>query len=423
MLKHAKRNLILLYTISTGMILTLVIGLLFYSSIKQAITFEKNIFQNAIFSVNYFIQNETDLTHSQLSEIENQTHVMIDIQEIDPSYKGSLSSKTNREFLFKTLKNELNKIVIAVNLFEDSVYKNPIVTIKGEKHDYYYGTSLTFPNEKETIYILYYLDFSKIISLKTVLTYIFIEVIGLLLLFLLSNILVKKALIPIDINIQKQKEFVAAASHELKSPLAVIQANASAIKFEPSQASFYIKGILNECQRMSRLIQDMLFLASNDSHRWTIKKELIDTETFLIETYETHISYCHEKKQILTLDLPKEELPPFHADKERLSQVLAILLDNAISYSPAKSVVTIRSFIQNDSIVFDIEDHGLGIPNTAKEYIFDRFYRADPSRSDKKHVGLGLSIALEIVKLHNGKISLKDTVHGGCTFSVELPIE
>ncbi|WP_205419702.1 hypothetical protein, partial [Klebsiella pneumoniae] len=69
------------------------------------------------------------------------------------SYKGSLPSKTNREFLFKTLKNELNNTDLTVNLFEDPVYKNPIVTIKGDKHDYYYGTSLIIPNKKEKIYI------------------------------------------------------------------------------------------------------------------------------------------------------------------------------------------------------------------------------------------------------------------------------
>lgn len=67
-----------------------------------------------------------------------------------------------------------------------------------------------------------------------------------------------------------------------------------------------------------------------------------------------------------------------------------------------------------------MEDHGPGIPDIAKENIFNCFYRADPSRSDKKHVGLGLSIALEIIKLHKGKMTLEDTLHGGCTFDVEL---
>ncbi|MEO4052757.1 HAMP domain-containing sensor histidine kinase [Solibacillus sp. CAU 1738] len=405
------------------MILTLVICLLVNSSINQAITIEKNLFQNTISTLTYLTQNSKDITHSQLSEIENQMHIMIDLQELDSSNKGPLTPKTNRETLFKTLKNELSKISMIANFSGDLVDLNSIVKIEGDKHDSYYGTRLTLPNTKEEIYILYYLDLSKIISMETVLYYVFIEVIGLVLLFLLSKILVKKALISVDINIQKQKEFIAAASHELKSPLAVIQANASAIKFDPSRTTFYINGIMNESERMSRLIQDMLFLASNDSHNWTIQKQPIDTETFLIETYEKNLSCCHEKEQVLTLDLPEGELPSFHADKERIEQVLAILLDNAISYSPRKSEITIRSLLKKDTILFEVEDYGPGIPESAKENIFNRFYRADPSRSNKKHVGLGLSIALEIIKLHKGKITLKDTLNGGATFIVELPIK
>jgi signal transduction histidine kinase len=110
------------------------------------------------------------------------------------------------------------------------------------------------------------------------------------------------------------------------------------------------------------------------------------------------------------------------ADKDRLTQVLGILLDNAVSYSPAKSKIILRPYQKKNTFCLDVEDHGIGITDEQKEYIFNRFYRVDKARNDSSHFGLGLSVAKELMELMDGKISVKDTLGGGTTFVIELPL-
>ena len=100
-----------------------------------------------------------------------------------------------------------------------------------------------------------------------------------------------------------------------------------------------------------------------------------------------------------------------------------ILLDNAKTYAPAGSLVTLEAFSDHKkhALVLEVRDQGCGISDESKPYIFDRFYRADKARNHKEHFGLGLSIAKELVLLHRGSISVKDGEHGGTCFSVVLP--
>lgn len=422
MINKLRKNLILLYMVSTSIIVTIVIVVLFIYSINQAKDFEKNNFKNFINTFTYYTQSNQVLSDDNLLKAELYNKMVIESRETNPNFKGKWEPKTNRDILLKRLENQSSKIIIGSPIFGDSIVQNIILLIKGDNKDYYYGTRIKFPDNSKVIYALYYLDPEKIIPMKKIVTYLLIEIIGVGLLFLLSRFLVKKSIKPVEINMQKQKEFVAAASHELKSPLAVIYANASAIKHEPSRTPYYLNGIINECQRMSKLIGDMLFLTSNDSHNWTIKKQVIDTEVFMIEIYESYYSFCSENNQALKLHLPETQLPSIYADKERLIQVFSILIDNAVTYSPENSTITIRTYIEEKNICFEFEDNGNGIPNEYKEYVFNRFYQVDSSRKDKKHFGLGLSIASEIVKLHNGKIELKDSLKGGCRFIVRLPL-
>ena len=114
-------------------------------------------------------------------------------------------------------------------------------------------------------------------------------------------------------------------------------------------------------------------------------------------------------------------MPPCSCDQERIRQVLAILLDNALCYtSPGGRVCLGLSFEQN-SFSFSVADNGPGIPAEEKKLIFERFYRSDPSRSDREHFGLGLCIASEIIKAHQGRLTVSDTPGGGSTFTVQLP--
>lgn len=236
----------------------------------------------------------------------------------------------------------------------------------------------------------------------------------------------KKAFAPSEEMIKSQKDFVAAASHELKAPLAVIIANTEALQemqnhdSNDPQAQTCLDVIDTECGRMSRLVRDMLLLASSDADKWTIQKSEINVDTLLITLYDAYEPVCISKKIRLDLNLSEDAYPVLAADRERLFQILSIFLDNAVCYSPEDSSIQIMTTLSEKELTFSVTDHGKGIPEEDKPFIFDRFYRGDKSRTDKSHFGLGLSIAKELAKMLGGEIGFKDTEGGGATFFLRL---
>ena len=111
---------------------------------------------------------------------------------------------------------------------------------------------------------------------------------------------------------------------------------------------------------------------------------------------------------------------PCLCDKERIEQVFAILLDNAVSYTQEGGSIRLSLKASQDRLTFRIADNGVGIPDAEKEAVFDRFYRCDKSHKDKSHFGLGLCIAREIILMHKGKLWIEDTPGGGAAFVVVL---
>ena len=124
---------------------------------------------------------------------------------------------------------------------------------------------------------------------------------------------------------------------------------------------------------------------------------------------------------ILSVSLPENALPPCTADGERIVQLLSILLHNAISYTPEGGCIELSLTHKKNRFYLSVSDTGPGIPAEDRKKIFERFYRAEKSRSAKGHFGLGLSIASEIVKLHHGSITVGERVGGGSVFTVALP--
>lgn len=232
-----------------------------------------------------------------------------------------------------------------------------------------------------------------------------------------------KMLRPIQENQQKQTEFIAAASHELRTPLAAILSATSAMeRSEPMQRSQFSDMIHREGRRMSRLIGDMLTLASSDSKSWQLQKEPVELDMLLLEVYEAHYPLVKEKGLTLDLSLYEQDIPPMKLDKDRITQVLSILLDNARNHTPAPGKIELELTLHRNRVQIRVSDTGPGVPNDEKRRIFERFYRSEKSRSSRSHFGLGLSIAAEIVKRHQGKIWVQDAPGGGAEFVVELPV-
>lgn len=221
-------------------------------------------------------------------------------------------------------------------------------------------------------------------------------------------------------GIKRQVAFVAA-SHELRAPLTVMKAGLSSIREDTSKVNVFLPYIEEECDRMTRLISDMLLLASSDAKTWSLVKEPVEIDTLLIEIYDMFCSCYNNKNYRLHLSLPEEELPVIYGDAERIKQILTILIDNAMSYTPAEGVIALMAYSQKDYVIVEVEDHGPGISDEDKKLVFERFYKKDQSRNDKNHFGLGLSIAKELAELHGGNITVKDTPGGGATFVLWLP--
>jgi signal transduction histidine kinase len=172
---------------------------------------------------------------------------------------------------------------------------------------------------------------------------------------------------------------------------------------------------------MTRLISDLLLLASSDAETWSLVKEPVEMDTLLIEIYDMICSCFNKNNYQITLDLPEEELHVIYGDRERIKQIFTILIDNAMSHTPPGGIIALRAYNQKNYVVVEVEDHGHGIFDEDKKQVFERFYRGDGSRNDKKHFGLGLSIAKELIELHEGSIFIKDTPGGGATFVLRMP--
>lgn len=231
----------------------------------------------------------------------------------------------------------------------------------------------------------------------------------------------KRAARPVEEYHRKQLEFVSAASHELRSPLAVIEMSAGTIRNMPSQSVRFAEKIERECKRMAKLISDLLFLAGSDRGQLALRMKAVLPETVLRSAGERFLPLACGKNINLKLLPPAGELPAVYCDPQLIEQILAIFLDNAISYTPAGGTILLRGERQRAGVSFSVSDSGPGIPDYRKERIFERFYRADDARSGKEHLGLGLSIAAEIAKLHGGMLSVRDAKLGGAEFVLVLP--
>ena len=294
----------------------------------------------------------------------------------------------------------------------------------GGKHEYY-ASVIELVREDSTLQVLILspLAFLKEQIQGQRIRFFLINLTACLLLSLFSFFFTGRLLAPIIESRQKQTAFVAAASHELRTPLAVILSAAECCRDATSERQTgFLDTIRQEGAILTSLVNDMLTLSASDTQRLPFHPAPVELDTLLINTYEAFEPLAADKKLTLTISLPEEALPLCNADAERLSQLLSILLSNAISYTPESGSIDLSLAYQKNHFCFTVADTGIGIPPEDQTKIFDRFYRAEKSRSAKGHFGLGLSIALEIVKLHHGTIRVDGRPGGGSIFTVTLPI-
>lgn len=429
MLKKLKIHLSFICTATNGLVLFLIIII---SLIYIEDGYEKRtnaLFKNNIDAISSKILSSNYINNSWLAQMESNNKLIIYIEDNTKPlfFKGAWNPKTNRHNLINKIKELSLSDGIDASIYplSNSITSSSIFSIKGNKKEPYIGSLAIIPSLYgwQTLIVIKDIQQEHNFIIYQRIIFFLIALLGLISLFTVSWWFVGKALKPIAENQKKQSQFIACASHELRSPLAVIKTNISALKINHLFSDKFTDTIENECSRMARLIDDLLILASSDNKTWSVLKKPIDTDTLLIEIYETFEPLANSKGLNLFLNLPDYDIPKIYGDKQRIEQIFSILLNNAISYTPSGGTINISVEIKYSLIQIIVSDNGIGISKADKEYIFDRFYTIDKSRNDKTHFGLGLSVAKELINLHNGKIYVTDTKNGGSTFITEFPIK
>lgn len=206
---------------------------------------------------------------------------------------------------------------------------------------------------------------------------------------------------PVEETMEKQKQFISDASHELKTPLAVIEANIDVIE-EQAGKSKWLTYIQSELTSMDKLINNLLCLARTDNAKEIKVKETFNLSEEVNLASSMFESMAYEKKKNIEYNI--QEDIKFNGNKEDIKQVLSVLIDNAIMHTKDDGKIIIE-LTKDKNIVLQVKNEGEPIPKEEREKIFERFYRVDKARNRKeKRYGLGLSIAKSIVEQYNGKI-------------------
>ncbi|MEK4277006.1 sensor histidine kinase [Paenibacillus sp. FSL R7-0026] len=254
-------------------------------------------------------------------------------------------------------------------------------------------------------------------------TFAIVGLVMLIVIYFLSRYFANRSIAPVREAFEKQKQFIGDASHELKTPLAIINTNADVLLANQDDTianqAKWLHYIKSETERMTGLTNDLLYLTQMDDSRSTMihaKFNMSDAVESIILPMEAVI---FEKN--ISLDYNIEPNLTVHGNSEQIKQVILILLDNAVKYSGPKGAVNVTLQKQNNDVVLAVSNTGEGIALEHLDRIFDRFYRTDSSRA-RKHGGhgLGLAIARSIVDQHKGEVYARSVVGEGATFYVRL---
>ena len=220
-----------------------------------------------------------------------------------------------------------------------------------------------------------------------------------------------------------QKQFLSDVSHELKTPMSAIIGSVEILKRDgldsPEIFQEFMDILLKESYRMQNIINDILELSRLDQTRVKLDFKELDVKAVVKESIDLFEPMAKEKHISLIYHNKIEK--PVILDYSTVKTILSNFISNAIKYSN-DGVITIKTKKENNMFVLSVQDEGMGIPKNKLNYIYDRFYQVDKSRSSKISTGLGLSIVKKIVELNQGTIDVESTLGLGSTFTVKLPI-
>ena len=223
---------------------------------------------------------------------------------------------------------------------------------------------------------------------------------------------------------RQRRDMVADVAHELRTPLSNIQGYVEAVRdgvLEPDRAT--IGTIHQQVLYLADLVEDLRLLTETEADDFRLNRE----PGSLVETVRESVEGARAKAEasgvVLSVDLPAES-PTVVFDRTRISQVVGNLLDNAVRHTPTGGTVTVSAAVGQSSASVTVADTGEGIPDDVLPFVFDRFYRVDPSRSRATGgAGLGLTIARKLVDAHGGSIRVESEAGRGTSFTFDLPLD
>lgn len=375
----------------------------------------------------YRLYNEVDNSLLMATSHQNQPPP----HHIDPHLKPRDLAFTRDPRIYTVIRDSNNQIISTkgdVGILmqnESSIMPKEFDTIYEIKVENYTFRTLAVKDDNTGITIQVFRNVDSEINLLNRLLLIMLIGCGGGILFAVAAgyFLARRALVPIQTAWEKQQQFVSDASHELRTPLAVIQSKTDILFRSPSATiqdkAFDISVISKECRRLSKLVSNLLTLARSDSNQVEIERKEFNINEMLddiIHSYEDFALY--QDKSLL---LQTEANIKFIGDKEKLHQLLVILLDNAMKYTNQGGTITLSCSQTSSTITLQVKDDGIGIAEEDLSKIFDRFYQSDKARTLAQGAGLGLSIAKWIVEKHHGKIKVHSQLGKGTSFEIILP--
>ena len=431
MLDNLYKKLYILFVSSIMLVIAAIIGVLCINSADNKQRNDSTFFQRLSVLMIYELENPHKAPRAVIQPYEDNHSIFALLTDTQGNvvYQGNSLFPTDINLLLENFSEQLN-MELSTNLdLTSTTTQGGIFLISGVSHDTYWGIPAMIVDKNGTIFhlrLLYQRETAFDLIKKQLPFSITIWFVSLLSVAVIGRLLLRYAMKPTEKILKSQKDFIASASHELKAPLAVILANNDKINGLSRELPVIRKAtnvIDTELLHMTKLIKDMLFLASSDAGTRIINKTTVNPDTLLISLYEAYEPVCSQKGILLEADFMDSHFPALYTDQECVFQILSIFMDNAVSHSKTETSIKIKAALSRSSLTISIIDYGCGISEEDKPYIFDRFFCADSSHTDKSHFGLGLSIAKESSRSLSAEIGFRDTENGGATFFLILPLK
>lgn len=321
--------------------------------------------------------------------------------------------------------NNIIEVIVPENLnyTEDEILLILNYTLENDSEYGKYIDFAFFKMKKPYGQIIVFQDIANYNQTKENLIYIsiLVYIFSLIIVFIISYFLVKWIIKPVKQNFEMQKQFIANASHELKTPLAIISTNLSILKDEEdlSEQRVWIENTKDEVFKMNKLINELLILSKNETFLENKEKNELNLSDVLINAILPYESLAFEEKRVLKYDIIEDIF--IKSYKEDIITIIRILLDNAIKYSKEDDIIEVKLKKENNKIQISVFNTGIGIKEEDRDKIFDRFYRVDTSRNKEiEGYGLGLSIAKKIIENNKWKILIEGEYNKWIKFIVEI---